>query len=283
MEREELEEVIEEFETTSQESGLVIEEAQQIVDEAPAADGTPVEAVIISAEQDPETFVETPTNLPSEMPAMDVSAVAGDTGSAEPVENQDVSVADLPPDTPPPDLSQVGKRMDSEERWYVLHTFSGYESVAEDNLKKVIDKYELKDRVKEIFIPTQDTVVEKRDKKVIVPVRTMPSYIFIKMIYGDDLWHTITRTRGITGFVGPKGRPLPLSNKEVMDMKLERKISQNVEVEERDTIQIIDGPLAGQTAVVITVDSANKKCSATVNMFGRPTNVELSFSQIKKI
>lgn len=183
----------------------------------------------------------------------------------------------------PPDTTTVGKRMDSEARWYVLHTFSGYEAVAEDNLKKVIEKYELQNRVFEIFIPTEDTVVEKRNKKIIVANKTMPSYIFIKMIYGDDLWHTITRTRGITGFVGPKGRPLPLTSKEVIDMKLERRINLNVKLEIKDTIQIVDGPLAGQSAVVTAVDAPANKCTAVVNMFGRPTTVELYLNQVKKI
>ena len=186
-------------------------------------------------------------------------------------------------DETPPDTTTVGKRMDSEARWYVLHTFSGYEAVAEDNLKKVIEKYNLQERVFEIFIPTEDTVVEKRDKKVLVAMKTMPSYIFIKMIYGDDLWHTITRTRGITGFVGPKGRPLPLTSKEVIDMKLERRINLNVKLEVKDTIQIVDGPLAGQSAVVTAVDAGAQKCTASVNMFGRPTSVELYLTQVKKL
>ena len=183
----------------------------------------------------------------------------------------------------PPDTTAVGNRMDSEARWYVLHTFSGYEAVAEDNLKKVIEKYNLQNRVFEIFIPTEDTIVEKRDKKILVAMKTMPSYIFIKMIYGDDLWHTITRTRGITGFVGPKGRPLPLSSKEVIDMKLERRINVSVKLEVKDTIQIVDGPLAGQTAVVDKVDAGASKCTATVSMFGRPTSVELYLTQVKKM
>jgi len=186
-------------------------------------------------------------------------------------------------DAPPPDTSMVGMRMDTEARWYVLHTFSGYEAVAEDNLKMVIEKYSLTDRVFEIFIPTEDAVVEKREKKVLVSQKTMPSYIFIKMIYGDDLWHTITRTRGITGFVGPKGRPLPLTSKEVIAMKLERRVNASVKLEVKDTIQIIDGPLAGQTAVVTAVDAATNKCTATVSMFGRPTSVELYTTQIKKL
>ena len=185
-------------------------------------------------------------------------------------------------DVPPPDLSQVGKRMDSEEHWYVLHTFNGYELVAEDNLKKVVEKYRLQDRIKEIFIPTEDIVVEKRGKKTLVPTRTMPSYLFIKMLYGDDLWHTITRTRGITGFVGPRGRPLPLTPKEVLELKLERRPNLNVKLAEGDLIQVIEGPLAGQSGNVLTVDAEAKKCTVSVMLFSKPTQVELAFSQIKK-
>lgn len=180
------------------------------------------------------------------------------------------------------EVSQT-KITDPNAKWYVLHTFSNYEVVAKDNLEKVVEKYGLGNRVFEILIPTEDTVVEKKDRKVLVAQKTMPSYLFIKMIYGDDIWHIITRTHGVTGFVGPKGRPLPLSPKEVIDMKLERKPNHQVKLDVRDTIHIIDGPLAGQTAVVTAVDPINGKCTATVSMFGRPTSVELYTTQIKKL
>jgi len=198
----------------------------------------------------------------------------------------DISIAETPEevkDFVPELVTQGNTRLDSDARWYVLHTFSGYEAVAEDNLKKVIEKYNLQERVFEIFIPTEDTVVEKKEKKVLVASKTMPSYLFVKMIYGDDIWHTITRTHGITGFVGPKGRPLPLSAKEVIDMKLERKLNVSVKLEVGDTVHVIDGPLAGQTAVVTAVDAGAGKCTAKVTMFGRSTSVELYTTQIKKI
>lgn len=183
----------------------------------------------------------------------------------------------------PPELNVAGNnRLDTEARWYVLHTFNGYETVAEDNLKKVVEKYHLENRVLEIFIPTEDVMTEKKDgTKVINTQRSMPTYIFVKMIYGDDIWHTITRTRGITGFVGPKGRPLPLSNADVMKMKLERKLNTKVAFEVDDVVQIIDGPLMGQTARVTEVDAANHKVTVMVDMFGRTNKVELHTSQIK--
>ena len=178
--------------------------------------------------------------------------------------------------------------MDAEARWYVLHTFNGYEAIAEDNLKKVIEKYKLQDRILEIFIPKESNLVERNvrggeTKKIMVESRTMPTYIFIKMIYGDDLWHTITRTRGITGFVGPKGRPLPLTAADVMKMKLEKKVNITSKIEVDDTVQVIDGPLAGQTARVVSVDTATGKVTVTVTMFGRSNKVDLHNTQVKKI
>lgn len=197
----------------------------------------------------------------------------------------EVIANDLVANDIPPELKVAGnQRRDSEARWYVLHTFNGYETVAEDNLKKVIEKYHLEDRVLEVFIPTEDIMTEKKDgTKVIKTQHSMPTYIFVKMIYGDDIWHTITRTRGITGFVGPKGRPLPLSNADVMKMRLERKLNTKVSFEVDDVVTIIDGPLMGQTAKITAVDAANHKLTVVVNMFGRSNKVELHTSQVKAI
>jgi len=176
------------------------------------------------------------------------------------------------------------KNLDKDARWYVLHTFSNYEVVAKDNLEKVIKKEHLENRIFDIFIPEEEIMVEKRGTKVLSKNKTMPSYLFVKMIYGDDLWHTVTRTNGITGFVGPKGRPLPLSDKEVHDMKIERKINNIItKVEIGDTVHVIDGQLAGQTAVVVALDTANAKCTIEVTMFGRPSRVETPLNTVKKL
>ena len=171
-----------------------------------------------------------------------------------------------------------------EAKWYVLHTFSNYEVVAKDNLEKVIKKEGLADRITEIFIPTEESVVEKRGTKVLTTNKTMPSYLFVKMVYGDDIWHTITRTNGITGFVGPKGRPLPLSAKEVADLKLERRAQTVVtKIAVGDTVHVIDGLLAGQTAVVTAVNADAAKCTIRVTMFGQPKSVDVELFQVKKI
>ena len=110
----------------------------------------------------------------------------------------------------------------NEPKWYVLHTFSGYENVAKENLENVVEKFNLQDRIFDIVIPEEDVIEEKNGKKKLVTRKSMPCYIFVKMIYGDDLWHNVTRTRGITGFVGPKGRPLALTEDEVIKNRLEK-------------------------------------------------------------
>ena len=172
--------------------------------------------------------------------------------------------------------------MDTEARWYVLHTFTGYENLAKDNLEKVVVKNNLQDRIFEVIIPMEDIIEEKNGKRKLVQHKMLPCYILIKMIYGDDLWHTITRTRGVTGFVGPKGRPLELNDNEIRNLKLEQ-IKVDIDLNVGDKVEIIDGPLKGFIGDVVRVDSALQKCKVNVSMFERITPVDLEYMQIKKI
>jgi len=170
--------------------------------------------------------------------------------------------------------------IDKEAKWYVLHTFSGYENVAKDNLEQVVDKYNLHDRIFDIVIPMEDVLEEKRGKKVLVSKKMMPGYIIVKMIYGDDIWHAVTRTQYITGFVGPKGRPVCITEDEVIRLGL-GKVSVNIDVNEGDMVEIVEGPLQSFVGKVKSVDKDNLKVVATVEMFGRNSDVELTFSQIR--
>lgn len=169
-----------------------------------------------------------------------------------------------------------------EAKWYVLHTFSGYENVAKRNLEIVVDKFNLQERIFEIVIPVEEAIEDKNGKKKLVQRKIMPCYLLVKMIYGDDLWHNITRTRGITGFVGPKGRPLALTEDEVRKMRLE-KITVNLDLDKGDRVEIIDGPLNNFVGVIDLVNKENDKVKVIVEMFGRETPVELNYSQIRKI
>ena len=167
-------------------------------------------------------------------------------------------------------------------KWYVLHTFSGYENVAKKNLETVVEKFNLQDRIFDIVIPMEDVVEEKNGKKKLVQRKSMPCYIFVKMKYGDDLWHNVTIARGITGFAGPKGRPLELTDEEVMKMKLE-KIKVETDIAVGDSVEIIEGPLDKMVGKVASVNPENNQLTVTVEMFGRENKVELTFEQVHKI
>ncbi len=169
-----------------------------------------------------------------------------------------------------------------EPKWYVVHTFSGYENMVLDNLYKVVEKNGLQEEILEVKIPMEDVIEEKNGKRKVVQRKMFPCYVLVKMRYTDGLWHTIVNTRGVTGFVGPAGRPLPLTQEEIVRMKLE-KVNVDIKVAVGDKIKITSGPLEGFVGDVVNVDTENQKCKVTVSMFGRLTPVEVDFGQIEII
>lgn len=169
-----------------------------------------------------------------------------------------------------------------EPQWYVLHTYSGYENVAKEELETMTTKYGLENRIFDIVIPMENVIEEKNGKKRLVQRKVMPSYLLVKMIYGDDIWHNVTRTRGVTGFTGPKGRPLALTPEEVQRMHLERVVVE-IDLAEGDRVEVIDGPLSSMVGTVISVDAENSRAKVNVEMFGRETPVDLEYAQVRKI
>ena len=210
-----------------------------------------------------------------------IDEVTEDTVSVEAIDSmQTTSVSENRID----DTTEV--KVDSaieNAKWYVLHTFSGYENVAKENLEIVKDKYNLQERIFDIVIPMEDVVEDKNGKKKIVSRKVMPGYIMVKMIYGDDIWHAVTRTRGITGFVGPKGRPLHLTEEEIRKMRLEKNTVVDITIAENDKVEVLDGALNGFVGTVISVDVENAKCKVMVEMFGRDTPVDLNLDQIRRV
>lgn len=172
---------------------------------------------------------------------------------------------------------------DEKPKWYVLHTISGYENVAKINLQRVVEKNNLQDRVFDIVCPEEEIIQEKSDgKKVVVKQKLMPTYLFVKMIYGDDIWHAITRTRGIKSFVGPKGRPLELKEEEIVAMRLETPVVVTG-LQPMDKVEIIDGPFDKVVGTVIEVDDQLSKVKVNVEMFGRNTPIDVNLDQVRKI
>ncbi|MBQ0099060.1 MAG: transcription termination/antitermination factor NusG [Firmicutes bacterium] len=170
-----------------------------------------------------------------------------------------------------------------DSRWYVIHTYSGYEAMVKDNLEKLIENNNLQENIFEIIIPTEETLEEKANgKKKVVTRKKFPCYVFLKMIYSNDIWYLVTNTRGVTGFVGPQGRPLPLTDEEVMRMGLEAKRI-DVDFTLGDKVQIMSGPLESFIGSIVTLNENTQKAMVNVEMFGRNTDVEVDFVQIKKV
>ena len=168
-------------------------------------------------------------------------------------------------------------------KWYVLHTYSGYENMVKENLLLVFKKNDMEDRLLETVILMEDVVEEKNGKKKIVQRRLMPTYVFVKMIYDNSMWHIVTNTRGVTGFVGPQGRPLPLTDEEVKKLHLEKREVTEVNFEVGETVKIVDGPFNGFVGTVDSIDIPNGKCKVTVSMFGHLTPTEVDLSIVEKL
>lgn len=167
-------------------------------------------------------------------------------------------------------------------KWYVIHTYSGYEAMVKDSLEKLIENNNLGDIILDIKIPMEQTIEERNGKKKVVLRKLIPSYVFIKMIYNNDLWYVITNIKGVTGFVGPQGRLLPLTDEEVKRMGLESKM-ENIDFVVGDNVKVISGPLQSFVGVITGLNLASQKASVKVGMFGRDTDVELDFVQIEKV
>ena len=199
--------------------------------------------------------------------------------------NEDVELSEAQEEVSAEELELRNKIEEAKKdaKWYVLHTFSGYENVAKENLEIVIDKYNLQLRIFDIVIPMEDVVEEKNGKRKIVTRKLMPGYILVKMVYGDDIWHAVTRTRGITGFVGPKGRPLHLGEDEIRKMHLEKITVVNTNLKIGSKVEILDGALSGFIGTITAIEENTNKCRVVVEMFGRETPVDVSLEQVKEI
>ena len=173
--------------------------------------------------------------------------------------------------------------MEEQARWYVIHTYSGYEAMVKDSLEKLIENNNLQENIFEIQIPTEETLEEKANgKKKLVERKKFPCYVFLKMIYSNDIWYLVTNTRGVTGFVGPQGRPLPLTDEEVARMGL-IKVAVDVDYTVGDTVTIVSGPLESFSGEIVSLNESTQKAMVNVSMFGRATDVEVDFVKLKKV
>ena len=167
-------------------------------------------------------------------------------------------------------------------KWYVVHTYSGYENTVKATIEKTVQSRQLQDQILTISIP-METVTEITDSGASKTYdrKLYPGYVFVKMVYSDDTWHVIRGVRGVSGFVGASGNdPIPLTDDEVYAMGVEKK-EIVVTYAVGDTVRILDGPLSSFTGVVESIEVENNSVSVVVSMFGRETPVEFELDQVE--
>ncbi len=170
----------------------------------------------------------------------------------------------------------------AEANWYVVHTYSGYENKVKANIEKTIENRHLEEQILEVRVPMQDVVEMKNGAKKQVQKKMFPGYVLIHMIMNDDTWYVVRNTRGVTGFVGPGSKPVPLSDAEMRPLGIQ---TENVTIDfaEGDTVIVMGGIWKDTVGVIQAMNQNKQSVTINVDLFGRETPVEISFSEIRKM
>ncbi len=177
-------------------------------------------------------------------------------------------------------MSQVDEK--NESRWYVVHTYSGYENKVKTDLEKTIKNRELEDFFFDIVVPMEEQIEIKDGKRKTNLKKVFPGYVLVKMIVTEESWYIVRNTRGVTGFVGSGADPIPLTDEEIRNMGFEE-TGINVDYEVNDSVRVTNGPLVDFIGIVQEINKEKHKVKVLVSMFGRETPVELEFSQVQKV
>jgi transcription termination/antitermination protein NusG len=183
---------------------------------------------------------------------------------------------------------------DREGRWYVVHTYAGYENKVKSNLASRVRSMAVEDRIFEVVIPMEDVIEFKNGRKVVVQKKVFPGYLLVRMDLDDHAWYVVRNTPGVTGFVGSGAKPTPLSRKEVEDIlgtgvkeegaaAGEKKVRPRLEYEVSEQVRVVTGPFADFNGVISEIDVDRSKLKVLVNIFGRETPVELEFGDVAKL
>jgi transcriptional antiterminator NusG len=176
--------------------------------------------------------------------------------------------------------------LDLGKRWYVIHTYSGYEEKVVENLKQRIVSMGMEDKIFNVIIPTEKKIKIKNGKRKVVEEKVFPGYILVEMIVDDSSWYVVRNTPNVTGFIGSGTIPTPVSKKEMESLKKRQGVEEptyKIDISIGQPIRIIDGPFKNFEGKVSEIDETRGKIKALVSMFGRETPVELDFLQVKKI
>lgn len=171
----------------------------------------------------------------------------------------------------------------AEAQWYVVHTYSGYENKVKVDIEKTIENRKLQDQILEVLVPMQNVTEEKNGAVKQVQKKMFPAYVLINMIMNDDTWYVVRNTRGVTGFVGPGSKPVPLTETEMESMGLMREVEAGIDLEVGELVEVTAGVWAGTEAKVTNVNEVSKIVTINIDMFGRETPVEISVSDVKRL
>ncbi|MBK5092218.1 MAG: transcription termination/antitermination protein NusG [Actinobacteria bacterium] len=172
------------------------------------------------------------------------------------------------------------------ERWYVVHTYSGYENKVKNNLEHRIQSMHMRDKIFEVVVPVEDVLEYKSGRKQLIQKKLLPGYLLVRMKLDDDSWYVVRNTPGVTGFVGTSARPTPISNDEVDRIIARQRAEKPVvsaEFVEGEGVKVVEGPFADFTGIVSEVSLDQSKLKVLVSIFGRETPVELMFEQVTKL
>jgi len=172
--------------------------------------------------------------------------------------------------------------MTEELKWYVVHTYSGYENKVKATIEKAVTGKNMEELISEIIVPMQDVVETKKGQKQVVSKKVFPGYVIIKMVMTDETWYVVRNTRGVTGFVGPGSKPVALSEREIKAMGIDI-VTASIDVEIGDAVKLISGPFKNSTGFVKEVIAHKQMIVVNISVFGRDTPVEIDFSQVEKM
>lgn len=172
--------------------------------------------------------------------------------------------------------------MSEETKWYVVHTYSGYEKKVQANIEKLIENRKLQDQIVEVIVPLYKVLEDKNGTRKEVEKKLFPGYVLLKMIMNDETWYVVRNTRGVTGFVGPGSKPVPLSEAEIKTMGIDIDLIQ-IDVAIGDTVTVTSGPFEGSVGVVKEIHDHRRTVIVSLSIFGRETPVELDFSHMEVV
>lgn len=170
----------------------------------------------------------------------------------------------------------------SEANWYVVHTYSGYENKVKANIEKTIENRKLQDQILEVAVPVQEVVEVKNGVKKPVSKKLFPGYVLLNMYMNDVTWYVVRNTRGVTGFVGPESKPVPLTESEMRTLGINIK-EVHIDVAVGDMIKVVTGAWEGNSGEIKAINEGKQTVTIEVDIFGRATSVEIGFADIQKM